>query len=64
VLALWLSDQVLSKISDHVAKRVTDVCMLPWGDEAYANAWPAAQNAPNLVTGQDQAPATTCCIRS
>ena len=56
VLAPWPSDKVLSTISDNVAERVTGVCVLPWGEDAYAEAWLAAHNATNLLTGQPQAP--------
>lgn len=58
VLAPWPSEQVLGALSDELAHRVTAVCVIEWGDEAYQRAWLAAHSARNLVTGEVAGAAT------
>ncbi len=52
VLAPWPTDEVLSAISDSISARITAVCLLEWGEDAYLRAWVRAQNGTNLLTGE------------
>lgn len=56
VFAPWPDEKVLSVISDQLGERVTAVCLLPWGEDPYAQAWLAAHQAVNLINGQTQTP--------
>jgi hypothetical protein len=56
VLAPWPNERVLTEIADRLGDRATDVCVLPWNDDQYTNAWLAAYRAVNLLDGQAQTP--------
>lgn len=52
VLAPWPDEGVLSRISDDRSGRITSVCLLEWGEDAYLRAWVRAHDGADLLTGR------------
>ena len=50
VLAPWPDEGVLSTIAD--SRRITSVCLLEWGEDAYLRTWVRAHGGADLPTGR------------
>jgi hypothetical protein len=52
VLAPWPSEEVLGALSDRLARMITSVCVIEWGEDPAVQAWLEAYQAMNLMTGR------------
>ena len=58
VLAPWPSERVLSEISSTLARSITAVCVVEWGEQPFQSAWLEEHGAVSLLTGEPRSQGT------